>query len=141
MVDFRYGPVEIYLIGHQGERPDPGVIEALTELLEGGLIRLLDIVLIAKDANGETTITEIEDRTEEYGFGEVELAAVGITADQDITELAELVPPGGSAALVAIELLYARRLANKLAASGAVLLSAERIPAPVVNAILDAVEV
>lgn len=140
MVEFRYGPVELYLVGFEGDRPDPGVIAALVEQLEGGLVRLLDFVIISKSDDGEITVTEVEDQTQEYGFGDVELAEIGLAGDEDIEELAELIEPGTSAALVTLELLYARQLASRLAASGGVVLSAERIPAPVVNAILDAAE-
>ncbi|KTR74595.1 hypothetical protein NS234_18705 [Microbacterium oxydans] len=108
--------------------------------LEGGLIRLLDFVIISKDADGTVTAIEIEDQTEEYGFGGIELAAAGIAGEEDIAELAELVEPGASAAVVAFELLYARRLAETVAASGAVVLSAERIPAAIVNAVLETAE-
>ena len=69
-----------------------------------------------------------------------ELAEIGITGEEDIAELVELVEPGSSAAIVALELLYARRLADRLAASGGVVLSAERIPAPIVNAVMDLAE-
>jgi uncharacterized membrane protein len=140
MTAFRYGPVELYLVGFEGERPDPGVIQALVELLEGGLVRLLDFVIIARSEDGEVTVTEIEDQTEEYGFGSVELEAIGIAGDEDIAEFAELIPPGAAAALVALELSYARTLADRLDASGGVVLRSERIPAPIVNAIVDAVE-
>lgn len=138
MVEFRYGPVELYLVGFEGDRPDPGVIAALVEQLEDGLVRLLDFVIVSKSEDGEVTVTEIEDETAAYGFGDIELAEIGLAGDEDIEELAELIEPGASAALVTLELLYARKLASRLAASGAVVLSAERIPAPVVNAILDA---
>lgn len=138
MVDFRYGPVEMYLVGFEGDRPDPGVISALVDQLDSGLVRLLDFVIISKSAEGEVTVTEIEEETEAYGFGGVELAAIGLAGGEDVDELAELIEPGTSAALVSLELLYARTLASRLAASGAVVLSSERIPAPVVNAILDA---
>lgn len=137
MAEFRYGPVELYLVGFDGDRPDPSTIAALTDLLDDGLVRLLDFVLISKADDGEVTVTEVEDRTDEYGFGGVELAELGITAEEDILELAEAVPEGSSAMIVALEMVYARRLAESIAASGAVVLSAERIPAPVVNAIMD----
>lgn len=55
-------------------------------------------------------------------------------------DLAELVPPGTSAVLVALELTYARELAQNLAAGGGFVLKSERIPAPVVNAVLDVLE-
>lgn len=140
MADFRFGPVELYLVGFEGDKPDPGVIRALIELLESGLVRLVDFVIVSKSTDGEVTVTEVEDEAERYGFGDVELVATGLTGEEDINDLAELIPPGGSAALVALELAYARTLAEKLAASGGLVLRTERIPAPIVNAVLDAAE-
>ena len=103
------------------------------------LVRLLDFVLVSKDDDGDVSVIEVED-TDALGFGGVQLAAVGITGDDDIVELAELIPPGTSAVVAAFELLYLRALSERLAASGGVVLSAERIPAPVVNAVFDLVE-
>lgn len=140
MADFRYGPVELYLVGFEGERPAPAVMQALADQLEGGLVRLLDFVIVSRGLDGEVTVTEIEDETDEYGFGGIELAEIGLTGADDIDELAPLIEPGTSAALVALELVFARELASKLAASGGVVLSSERIPAPVVNALVDAAE-
>ncbi len=138
MVEFRYGPVDLYLVGFDGDRPDPDVIAALVEQVDAGLVRVLDFVIISKSASGDVTVVEVEDEAEEHGLGGIELAALGLAGDEDVEELAELIEPGTSAALVALELLYARKLAGRLAGSGAEVLSAERIPAPIVNAILDA---
>jgi hypothetical protein len=132
MAEFRYGPVELYLVGFEGESPDAGVLSALADLVEGGTLRVLDLVLVSKTEDGDVTIAEFED--EELAL---ELHEVGIAAEEDIFELAELVPPGASAILVALELLYARTLAERVAAAGAIVLSAERIPAPIVNAVMD----
>lgn len=140
MAHFIYGPVELYLVGFEGERPDPGVVSAMVELLESGLVRLLDFVIVSKSADGEVTVTEIEDAAEQLGFGDVEIVEIGLSGSEDIEELAADIPPGTSAALVAFELAYARNLAEKLAASGGVVLRTERIPAPVVNEILDIAE-
>jgi uncharacterized membrane protein len=135
MAEFRYGPVELYLVGFEGESPAPATLDALAELAEGGLIRILDFVLISKSDSGDLTVTEVED--EDFPL---DLYEVGIAGDEDIEELADLIEPGTSAALVALELVYARKLAESVAASGAVVLSAERIPAPVVNAVMDAAD-
>lgn len=132
MAEFRYGPVELYLVGFEGETPDAGVLSALADLVEGGTLRVLDLVLVSKTADGDVTIAEFED--EELAL---ELHEVGIASEEDILELAELVPPGASAILVALELLYARTLAERVSAAGAIVLSAERIPAPIVNAVMD----
>ena len=93
---------------------------------------------MSKSESGEVSIVEIEEDSADYGA--LDLVLSGITGDEDIEALGEVVPPGGSAAVVAIELLYARKLAESLAATGGVVLSAERIPAPIVNALVDAIE-
>lgn len=135
MAEFRYGPVELYLVGFAGETPSPDTLQALGDLADSGLVRVLDFVLISKSSDGDLTVTEIED--EDFPL---DLYEVGIAGDEDIEEFAELIEPGTSAALVALELLYARKLAESVAASGAVVLSAERIPAPIVNAVMDAAD-
>ncbi|MEN2738786.1 DUF6325 family protein [Microbacterium sp. X-17] len=140
MVDFRYGPVELYLVGFAGDRPDPGAITALLELVESGVVRLLDFVLVTKDLAGDVILTEIEDDEDGFGFGELVLDGAGLTGEEDVAELAELVEPGSSAAVIALELVFARTLATRLAAGGGVVLATERIPAPVVNALVDAVD-
>lgn len=136
MTTFEYGPVELHLVGFEGDRPDPAVIDAIVELIDDGVVRLLDFIIVSKSESGEVTVTEIEDETEAYGFGGVELAEIGIAGDDDIAELAELIPAGASAALVAFELTWARRLAERFAASGSVILRSDRIPAPAVNELL-----
>jgi len=138
MSEFRYGPVELHLIGFPGDSLDPGVVQALADLLEGGLLRLLDVVIIARSEEGDVTVVEIDDQDDV--FGDLVIGAAGLAGAEDIAEFAEHVPPGASAALFVLELLYARELANRLGESGAVLLRTERIPAPIVNAIVDAIE-
>jgi len=138
MAEFRYGPVELFLLGLEGERPDPAFIASLVELVESGIVRILDFVLVSKSESGEVSIVEIEEDSED--FGALDLVLSGITGDEDIEALGELVPAGGSAAVLALELLYARKLADSLASTGGVVLSAERIPAPIVNALVDAIE-
>ena len=140
MALFEYGPVELHLVGFEGDRPDPGVIAAIVELIEAGAVRLLDFIIVSKSEDGEVTAVEIEDDSERYGFGTVELAELGIAGDEDIDELAELIPPGASAAIVAYELVWAKRLAESLALSGGVVLRSERIPAAVVNALVEAAQ-
>jgi hypothetical protein len=139
VAQFTFGPVEFYLVGLEGDRPSPGVIDALGELIDAGTVRLLDFVVISKSDEGDVTVVEIEDQSEEYGFGGIEFGAIGLAGDEDIEEFAAVVEPGASAALVVLELAWAKRLAEKLSASGAQVLSAERIPAPVVNALVDAI--
>ncbi len=137
VTDFRFGPVELYLVSLDGDRPAPAVVDSLHELIASGAVRLLDFVIIHKDEDGAVTSIEIEDHVEEYGFEDIEFGAIGVTGQEDIEAFAELIEPGQSAAVVALELAWAARLAASVAASGAEVLSVERIPAAIVNAIVE----
>jgi len=138
MADFEYGPVELYLIGFEGERPDAGTLGAIADLVEGGEIRLLDFLLVSRGED-EVTVIEFEDFGGEIEF-DVEVLETGLVGGEDVDELAGVIPVGKSAALIAIELLWAKKLASRFAESGASLLQVERIPAPIVNAVLAEVE-
>jgi len=136
MPDFEYGPVEILVVGFPGERPDAATFEAIGDLVEAGDIRLLDAVIVSKSEGGDLDIVEIEDLGDEIDVTEIELEANGLVGEEDANDLSDAIPPGTSAALLAIELVWAKRLASRFAESGGVLLQSERIPAPVVNAII-----
>lgn len=140
MAEFEYGPVELYLVGFEGDRMDEGTLDAIRELVEGGEIRLIDLLVISREDDGSVLITDYDEISDVYGFEDIELAAVGLVAEEDAQEFAQGIPPGTSGALLAIELLWAKNLASKFAASGGIVLQTERIPAPVVNAVLAEAE-
>lgn len=139
MNDFRYGPVEYYLVGFEGRHPDPSIFGALDDLVDAGTVRLLDVVVLAKSDDGRIEIFDLEEG-DIPGLNELEPLAPGLAGDEDIEMLAEAVPPGNSAAIVVLELAFARTLAESLARAGGEVLRTERIPAPVVNAMMDILE-
>jgi hypothetical protein len=132
-----FGPVDLYLLGLPGELPNPDALSALTELTGSGLLRLLDLLLISRTTAGETRIVEAREIPGGFEIGDSGFGAAGLIGNEDVDSLAALIPNGTAALLVAVELAYQRELAEKTAASGADLLAYERIPAPVVNALLD----
>lgn len=141
MVNFAYGPVELYLIGLSEQGLAPQALDALLSLQKREIVRVLDFVIVTKNDDGEVTFVEIDEDSIEYGVAGDELGAVGLAGDEDIQDLAQALPPGGSAAVVALEMLWAKELASTLAATGGEVLSFERVPAPVVNALIEAVDV
>ncbi|GAA2033337.1 DUF1269 domain-containing protein [Agromyces tropicus] len=136
MAAFEYGPVDVYVVSFEGDRLDPGTTAALGELMVGDEIRLLDLLIVSRDGDGEVTVREYEEFRDEAGFAVVELEASGIIGDEDIDELAESIPPGTSGAIMAIELLWAKQIASAFNAAGGEVLQVERIPATVVNEVL-----
>lgn len=135
-----YGPVEIYLLGLPDEVPDPSALSALLDLAESGVIRLLDLLLVTRAHDGDVTVVEFEELPDGFTLDAFALDAVGIVGHDDVAELAGAIPSGAAALLVAVELVYQRELAAKTAASGATLLGYERIPAPIVNALVDSLD-
>jgi hypothetical protein len=137
MNDFRFGPAEFYLVGFEGARPDPATFRALTDLVDSGVVRLLDFVVLAKSATGEVEIVELDDEDGALELDDFEPIAAGLAGEEDVEALASALAPGQSAALVVLELAFARTLAQNLAAAGGQVLRSERVPAPVVNAMMD----
>ncbi|MBN6190120.1 hypothetical protein JQN58_25045 [Aneurinibacillus sp. BA2021] len=137
MNDFRFGPVELYLVGFEGDRPDPGTFRALADVAESGVVRILDIVLVGKTTDGDIEILELEDDAEQLGLAGFAPIVSGLAGEEDVELLAGELDPGRSAAVVVLELAFARVLAHDLAAAGGRVLRTERVPAPVANALID----
>ncbi|WP_127794878.1 DUF6325 family protein [Agromyces sp. LHK192] len=140
MAEFEYGPVELYLVGFEGDRLDQGTVEALTELIDAGDIRLIDLLIVSREENGDVEVTEVEDLGDEIDVTRLTLEAGGLVGEDDVAEFAEAIAPGTSAALLAIELVWAKKLASRFNQAGGIVLQTERIPAPVVNAVLAEAE-
>ena len=133
----RFGPIDLYLLGLPNEQPDPAALAALTDLAASGMVRLLDLLLVARSETGETTIIEAAEVPNGFEIDIATLGASGLIGHEDVEALSDVIPEGTAALLVAVELVYQRELAARTAESGAALLAYERIPAPVVNALLD----
>lgn len=129
MDDEQFGPVELVLAEFTGDRPSAPVTDALRELSDAGTIRLIDLVLIAKDESDVVSFTEISD----VGNGPIDLTASGLVSDEDVEELGALLSTGASAVLLVVELLWAKKLASRLFEAGGAVIDSIRIPAPVVN--------
>ena len=132
MADLEFGPVEFVLAAFSGDQPDPGVIEAITELVEAGTVRIIDLLHVSKSDDGVIRFAEIDEAGIE--IGEIDLAAAGLAAEEDVEHLGGGLPAGTSALLLVVELLWAKHLASRVAQAGGFVVDSVRIPAPIVNA-------
>lgn len=138
MVDFKYGPVEILLISFDGDRPGPALADALRELIREKTVTLLDLLFVSRSIEGDLRIVEAEDLPDRSQLPDLNLGELGLAGMDDVEELAAELLPGTSAAVLVVELAWARNFASVLAASGGAVLYQERIPAAVVNEVLEA---
>ena len=135
MTTFDYGPIEFYAIGFDGDRPGPGVLQAIDDLVAAGTVNLLDLVYATRSEDGELTILELSETTDDAGVPALDLS--GLAGIEDIEALAEEVPPGTSAAILVVELLWAKAFASALFDAGGAVIARQGIPAPIVNAFLS----
>ena len=135
MTTFDYGPIEFYAIGFDGDKPGPGVLQAIDDLVAAGTVNVLDLVYATRSPEGELTVVELSDTTDDGGVPALDLA--GLAGLEDIEALAEQVPPGASAAILVVELLWAKAFAAALYDAGGAVIAREGIPAPIVNAFLS----
>lgn len=134
MSEFRYGPVDFYAIGFEGDRPGPGVLQAIDDLVESETVNVLDLVFARRSLEGDLEVLELTDTVEEAGTA---LDLAGFAGEEDIEVLAQSVPPGASAAILVVELLWAKTFASVLYAAGGFVIARQGIPAPLVNAYLS----
>ena len=132
------GPVDYVLVEWPGRQPTGEALPHLVDLVDRGLIRLIDLAFITKDEDGSVAMVEIADLGDEVAV--FEGASSGLLHDDDIEQAGEVLEPGTSAALLVYENAWAAPFASAVRRSGGQLVASGRIPAEDFLAALDAAE-
>jgi hypothetical protein len=135
------GPIDYLLVEWPGRQPNGEVAPHLVDLVERGLVRILDLAFIAKAEDGSVAGLEISELGEEVEELKVfEGASSGLLSDEDTAEAAAALEPGTSAALLVFENRWAGPFASAVRRSGGQLVASGRIPVQAVLAALEAAE-
>jgi hypothetical protein len=132
------GPVDYIVVEWPGKQPTGEAAPLLLDLVDRGLIRILDLAFIAKGEDGSVAGIEISDLGEELKV--FEGASSGLLADEDVEAAGEALEPGTSAALLVYENVWAAPFAAAVRRSGGQLVANGRIPVQAIVAALDAAE-
>ncbi|MEE1786673.1 DUF6325 family protein [Streptomyces sp. SP17BM10] len=137
------GPIDYLIVEFPGTRLTGEGMPLLLDLVDRGIIRILDLTFVKKESDGSFTALEVADLD---GDGQLDLtvfegASSGLLGDDDISEAAKALEPGSSAAVLVYENLWAAPLAAALRRAGAQFVAGGRIPVQSVLAALEAVEV
>jgi len=124
------GPVEYLIFSFPGNQFRGEIIPALQEVVENGTIRVIDIILATKDADGNVTVKEISDLDAEtaQALAPVVADVTGMLTEEDIAELSDTLEPNSSGALLLFEHVWAQKLAEALVNADAVLVDGGLIP-------------
>jgi len=124
MTSMDLGPAELITLIFPGERAHPGVAEMLAQLAAGRDIRLLDLVFVIRTSGDVVQVTGDRENLEEIGLGAVQVSAPKLISEDDLGVVRDWLRPGTSAAVIAYEHTWARRLARAVRdAGGMVMLS------------------
>ncbi len=130
------GPIDYVVVEWTGRQPHGEAMPHLIELVDSGVIRLLDLVFLEKDHDGRISILEVSDLGPE--FSEFDGARSGLLDDEDIDEAATALQDGTSAALLIWENRWAAPFATALRRNGAQLVASGRVPVQALLAASDA---
>ena len=135
------GPVDWMVVGFPAEKADfsGAMADELKKLMADGTVRVLDLVLVTKDADGAVEVAELheQDESEVGELRSLEAEVSLLLAADDIERVGAELEPGSTAAVLVWENTWAGPLASAIRRSGGELISTGRIP---IQALIAAVE-
>jgi hypothetical protein len=124
------GPVEYLIVAFPGNKFKGEIAPALQEVVDKGIIRIIDIVFAMKDAGGDVTVVELADLDPEIAqaldpvIGDI----TGMLTQEDMAALADALEPDSSGALLLFEHVWAKKLRDALVNANGILVDGGLIP-------------
>jgi hypothetical protein len=112
----------------------------LLALVDAGTIRVIDILILAKDENGDVEAIELEDVADLGDLQALEAELAELLAEEDVAHLAAAMDPGSVAGVLIYENLWAAPFAAAARRSGGQLIANGRIPIQAIIASIEADE-
>jgi hypothetical protein len=131
------GPIDYVVLEWPGRQPNGEVAPLILDLVDRGIIRLIDVALMVKDEEGHVAALDLASLPE---FSDFEGASTGLIDQEDLDEAATALEPGTSAAVLVWENRWAAPVAVAVRRSGGQLVASGRIPIQAILAALDALE-
>jgi hypothetical protein len=136
------GPIDYMVVEFPGSRMTGEGMPLLVDLVDRGIIRILDLLFVKKELDGSLTGLMIADLDSD---GELDMAVFdgvssGLLGEDDVAEAGELLEPGSSAGILIYENTWAAPFAAALRRGGAQLLANGRIPVQALLASIEATE-
>jgi hypothetical protein len=141
--ELELGPVDVVVIGYPPDAPRTGeAIPLFVDLVDRGIIRVLDVLMVQKDADGNISGLEITDLDDD-GVNDLVIfagARTGMLGEQDANTAAQALQPGETALLICFENAWAAPFASAVRRNGGQVLAFERIAVQDVLDTLEALE-
>jgi hypothetical protein len=124
------GPIEVLAIGFKGNQFRGEILPALREVVERGVIRIIDLVFIKKERSGDIRVQEIKDLNPEMARDINPLISdvLGLISENDIQKLASEMENNSSAGIMVFEHLWAKKFKEAVIRANGKLILEARIP-------------
>ncbi len=126
-------PVDIMVVSFPEPNFQGAIAEVLLDLIGEDVIRVIDLVLLRKDADGNVEVNEIEDLEAAGALGDLFDDDHDLLNEDDLIEIAGELAPGSAAAVMVWENVWIARMRDAVAVSGGEIVATNRIPHEVVQ--------
>jgi hypothetical protein len=136
------GPIDYLVVEFPGSRMTGEGLPLLVDLVDRGIIRILDLVFVKKELDGSMKGIAIADLDQDgkLDLAVFEGASSGLLDEDDIADAGGVLEPGSSAGILVYENVWAAPFATALRRGGAQLVASGRIPVQGLLAAIDAAE-
>jgi hypothetical protein len=136
------GPISYLIVEFPGNKMTGEGFEILIDLVDRGLIRILDLTFVTRDEDGSLRALDLRkiDSDGSFDLTVFEGASTGMMDDSDFADAASVITPGSSAGILIFENRWATSFVQALRRADAQLVAAGYIPQDTVLASLDATE-
>lgn len=136
------GPVDYLVVEFPGSKMTGEGLPLLVDLVDRGIIRILDLLFVKKEQDGSVSGLAVADfdADGELDLAVFEGASSGLLDEDDVAEAGGVLEPGSSAAVLVYENVWAAPLAVALRRGGGQLVAGGRIPVQAMIAAVDAAE-
>jgi hypothetical protein len=137
-----HGPIDFVLIEFPGPTLGDELADALLALVDSGVVRLYDLLVVQKEADGTFSGLEISDLTADTVGGLVAFAGArsGLLGDEDVAQAADALAPGTIALLLLWENSWAIPFVRAATQAGGQVVASARIGAQEIMDALDAAD-
>jgi uncharacterized protein DUF6325 len=129
------GPLEYVVVGFKTDRFDGTIAKELEKIVEAGVIRIVDIVFVAKNAAGTVTIVEMDNKDDARfaGFRRLLADTQALFTRDDLEQLADTMPSGTAGLILLFEHRWAEDIKDAMAERGGFLVGRSVIPPDVLE--------
>ena len=124
------GPIDYVVVAFEGNNFDGSILQEVSKAVDSGVIRLIDLVFIVKDADGSVVAGEIEDQSDDLKTVFKDLVVddeLDLITENDINKIGDMLDNDSAAGILVVEHLWAKGLKKAIIDAGGKLVADGRI--------------